>query len=464
MPEKVAAYLRASQDREGLGYSVDRQREDIERLCEGRDWVIAETFVDNDVSATSRKPRPAFNAMMAKVDAGEFNIICARHMDRLLRRLSELETVLERCAATNTSIVTASDGVDTSTDGGRLVARILSSVAQGEVERKAARQRSAVVQAAKQGRWVGGRRPFGYESDGMTVRESEAALIRQAYADVIAGESLLEVARRWTAAGAVTTQGSTVWRHSTVKDILTNPRNCGLRRHRTQEERADIRGNPELGIVGKAEWPPIVDEGTWRAAVRITCDPKRRNRHVGGKGMLTGIARCGECGQTVNRGAARRDKPTYRCPSQKHVSRLLAPVDEWVSEVAIAALSKPGAAQLWATVDVTDLLAEADRLRGRLADLDDDYARMSRDRWRALNDQLQAELTEVEAKLAASTPGAPLGQMVTARDPRAVWETLTVPQRRWIIATIMDVTLLPPGRGVRQFNPETVVCTPKVSK
>jgi site-specific DNA recombinase len=94
MPVKVAAYLRASQDRDGTGYSIDRQREDVQRLCESRGWTITEEFVDNDVSATSRKPRPAFTSMMGKVDAGEFDIICSRHMDRLLRRLAELESVL----------------------------------------------------------------------------------------------------------------------------------------------------------------------------------------------------------------------------------------------------------------------------------------------------------------------------------------------------------------------------------
>ena len=214
--------------------------------------------------------------MMARVDAGEFDVIVARHMDRLLRRLAEFESVLERCQKTKTAIVTAADGVDTSTDGGRLVARILSSVAQGEVERKSARQRSAAVQAAQQGRWVGGRRAFGYEADGVTVREDEAALIKQGYADVLAGESLGEIARRWNAAGFITPQGKP-WSRGAVKDVLTNPRNAGLRRYRPQEDRGRIRQNPELGITGAAQWPAIVDEPTWRAAVRVLCDPARRS-------------------------------------------------------------------------------------------------------------------------------------------------------------------------------------------
>ena len=258
--------------------------------------------------------------MMAGVDAGEFDVIVARHMDRLLRRLAEFESVLERCQKTKTAIVTAADGVDTSTDGGRLVARILSSVAQGEVERKSARQRSAAVQAAKQGRWVGGRRAFGYETDGVTVREDEAALIKQGYADVLAGESLGEIARRWNvdriryrrkaSRGRGRRQGRA--------DQSAQCRACGGTA--PQEDRPAIRQNPELGITGAAEWPAIVDEPTWRAAVRMLCDPDRRSTPHGGKGLLTGVAVCGVCGETVHRGGRR----TCRCAHlsvQKHETR-----------------------------------------------------------------------------------------------------------------------------------------------
>ncbi len=98
--KRVAMYLRQSQDRDGTGYGVDRQREDVERLVNSRGWQVVAEFVDNDVSALSRKPRPQFTEMMQRVDVGEFDVIVARHMDRLLRRLAELEQVLERCKKT----------------------------------------------------------------------------------------------------------------------------------------------------------------------------------------------------------------------------------------------------------------------------------------------------------------------------------------------------------------------------
>ncbi len=460
---RVAAYLRASVDRDGSGLSVERQLEDVRGLCASRGWTITATFTDNDVSASTGKPRPEFVEMMKRVDAGEFDVIAARHMDRLLRRLSELEAVLTRCAATSTAIVTASDGVDTSTDGGRLVARILSSVAQGEVERKGARQRSASLQAAKAGLPHKGRRAFGYENDGVTIREDEAALIRQGYADVIAGESLGAVSRKWTESGIPTTKGKNDWLRLSVKDVLTNPRNCGLRRYRVAEDRADRRRNPTEGIVAEGNWPAIVDEATWRAATRILADPSRWTGGRGEKHLLTGVAHCGVCGLTVVTSGG-RTKPHYRCKSQTHIARKIHPINEWVCEVAIAALSKPGAAQLWSTVDVTALMAQADVLRERLADLDEDYTRMSRDRWRALNEQVQGELAEVEAQLAASTPRSPIGRVATAKNPRKVFESLTIAQQRRIIDTIMDVRIHPPGPGKRKFNSDTVVCTPKVPK
>jgi DNA invertase Pin-like site-specific DNA recombinase len=457
--KRVAVYLRQSQDRDGTGYGVDRQREDVERLVNSRGWQMVAEFVDNDVSALSRKPRPKFTEMMGRVDAGEFDVIAARHMDRLLRRLSELEHVLERCQKTKTVIVTASDGVDTSTDGGRLVARILSSVAQGEVERKGARQRSAALQAAQQGRWVGGRRAFGYEADGVTIREAEAAVIKRGYADVLSGESISEVARRWDAAGFITSQGRK-WHRTAVKDVLTNPRHAGLRRYRQHDERAAIRQNPELGITGAAEWPAIVDEATWRAAVRILCDPGRRRTPLSGKGLLTGVAICGVCDEPVHRGGGnRRGVSTYRCRSGRHVSRKADPVDLCVTEVALGVLTRPDAAELWAAElpDASELMAQADTLRRRRDDLALDYAdgAMTRQQFRTANARILDRLADLEGKIAAAGRSSPLA-IVAADDVRATWQTLSVAQRRAIISALMSPVLHLVGAGSRGFDPDTV--------
>ena len=71
-----------------------------------------------------------------------------------------------------------------------MVADILASVARQEIEQKSDRQVRANIQAAERCKRMGGRRPFGYESDGKTIRESESWAVRQAFDDILAGVSL----------------------------------------------------------------------------------------------------------------------------------------------------------------------------------------------------------------------------------------------------------------------------------
>jgi hypothetical protein len=290
-------------------------------------------------------------------------------------------------------------------------------------------------------------------------------LIKQGYADVLAGESLGEIARRWDAAGHLTSQGKP-WTRYAVKDVLTNPRHAGLRRHRPTEDRAKIRQNPELGIAAAAEWAAIVDEPTWRAAIRVLCDPARRRAPRGGKGLLTGIAVCGVCGQPVHRGGGNQaGVASYRCSSGRHVARRADPVDEYVTEVVIGLLTRPDASDLWAAElpDASELMAEADTLRRRRDDLAVDYAdgAMTREQFRAANTRVLERLGEVEAKIAAAGKSSPLA-IVASDDVRATWGNLSVAQRRNIIAALMTPVLHLVGAGVRNFHPDTVTFREKV--
>lgn len=468
---RVAAYLRQSMDRDGNEYGIERQRKDVETLVAQRGWAIVETFVDNDVSATSRKPRPAFDRMMQLVDEGGVDVIVSRHVDRLLRKLAELESVMERCQAHGVVIVTASDGVDTSTDGGRLVARILASVGQGEVERKSARQKSATVQAAAQGRWIGGRRAFGYEADGVTIRPGEAEAIREGYTMILAGEPVTAVMRAWNDRGLKSTQNKrdgspNTWARGGTRDVLLNPRNAGLRRHRPENSHEAFRQNPEAFIVGRAEWPGVVDEDTWRAAVRILVSPDRRRPAINAQALLTGVGRCGRCAadgidSTMHTGGARRHYRTYRCKTNpSHLARQAEPIEEYVEAVMVERLSRPDALSVFApTVEAVtrDLGAEADTLRRRLNDLAEDYAdgAVTRQQFRTANDRVRSRLGELETEMATAGAADLVAPLVTSGDVAAAWADLTTPRKRNVIDALAVVTMLPLGRGRHRFTPES---------
>jgi site-specific DNA recombinase len=67
---RAAIYCRISLDRAGAGLGVARQQEDCRELAIRLGWPVAEVYVDNDVSAYSGKPRPAWQQLLAQVGSG----------------------------------------------------------------------------------------------------------------------------------------------------------------------------------------------------------------------------------------------------------------------------------------------------------------------------------------------------------------------------------------------------------
>jgi len=167
---RAALYLRQSLDRTGAGAAVDRQRTATTALAESRGWSIVEEYVDNDVSASSGKVRPAYRRMLADAEAHRFDAVLAYHPDRIARRVVDLEDLIVRAQRDGFKIATVTGDLDLSNDMGRLVGRILASVASAEVERKGAGNSSQppkppprVGPRAVVGRW--GTSPTGSRSD-----------------------------------------------------------------------------------------------------------------------------------------------------------------------------------------------------------------------------------------------------------------------------------------------------------
>ena len=77
------------------GQAIDRQREACLALAKSRGWEVVATFTDNDVSASTTKPRPAFEKMLDAAQHGDIDVVIAWHPDRLARKITDLERVVE---------------------------------------------------------------------------------------------------------------------------------------------------------------------------------------------------------------------------------------------------------------------------------------------------------------------------------------------------------------------------------
>jgi site-specific DNA recombinase len=140
-------------DREGAGLGVARQEEeDCRALAQRLEWTVAQVYVDNDTSAYSGKPRPAWERLLADVRAGAVTAVIVWHVDRLTRSPRELEDVIDLADRHGLALATVTGDVDLATPTGRMVARMLGAAARHESEHKAVRQRRQARQAAEAGR------------------------------------------------------------------------------------------------------------------------------------------------------------------------------------------------------------------------------------------------------------------------------------------------------------------------
>lgn len=469
---RAAVYVRISRDLTGEGAGVARQEQDCRAKALSLGWDVEQVFNDNDISAYSGKIRPGYRAMLQAIEDGKIDAVIVWHTDRLYRRITELEQYIAVCEKRNVPTQTVQSGpLDLATPSGRLVARQLGAVAVYESEQKGRRQKAANQQRAEQGRHFGTRRPFGYEADGVTIREAEAQAICDAFDLVLNGGTLREVARRWNSAGLLTPQKGQEWSGTIVSRTLRTARLAGIKTYLGEV----VRGND--GSPVKTEWPPIVDPDTWHAAQAVLSDPGRAlkfgNAYVS-QLLLSGVALCAECGAKIQSGGKRKGRSRLRCSAMGgHVYREAGPIEDYVEAVVLSRLAEPDALELVRPkspeVDVTALRQQANQIHAQSDAMAEAVAdgSITVSQLKSFNERAQARLAAIEASMPTNTQSGAMAKLITARDLGIAWESLSLDARRGVVDALMTVRLVAPKalritgyvfeNGQRKVDPTTVI-------
>lgn len=442
---RAAIYTRISKDPSGLGAGVARQEADCRKFASERGIHVQAVFTDNDTSAYRSTPRPGYQALLRAIAAHEIDAVLVWHTDRLYRRMTDLEGYITVCQPLQVPTLAVQAGpLDLSTPSGRMVARQLGAVAQYESEQKAERQRAANRHRAQQGKHFGTRRCFGYELDGLTLRQAEADAIRDAYRAVLDGTSLASIARTWNALGFRTPQAGNDWNSEVLGRTLKNARLAGFRSYQRSILYRDD-GQPVRG-----EWPAVVDEELWHAVQSILAEPGRRFP-AQARGLLSGIALCSVCGSTVLSGGTRKGRRRYRCRLMGgHVYREAEPIDNLVNDVMLRYLSRPEIQNDLLPPSTRNdayairiLLAEEQkRSDGLVAAFADGV--ITPQQLRAGQERIAARRIELEGQL--PRPASPtLARLAAAASPTDVWEVLDTDERRSVINDLLEIRLKPTG-------------------
>jgi site-specific DNA recombinase len=303
---RCALYVRKSTevDEEQGFNSLEAQRlacEDYVRSRVGENWTaLPEQYTDGGWSGATVK-RPAFQRLLADIQAQKIDCVVVHRVDRLSRSLLDFARLMHFFQEHGVAFVSVTQNFTTADPVGRLTLNLLATFSEFEREMIVARTRDKVAAARRKGRWTGGVPVLGYDVDPrggrIHLNEAEAVRVREIFALYLRERSLTRVVeelgvrgwttKTWIRRDGVLREGSSFDKPSLLR-LLKNPLFVGKVHHR--------------GSLHPGEQPAIVDDITWNDVQTLL----RRNGSVGYEGprtkhhaLLKGLLFCGQCGSAM---------------------------------------------------------------------------------------------------------------------------------------------------------------------
>lgn len=202
----LIGYCRVSSDQQGAsGLGLEAQEAQIRAYCDAHGIVLADLVVEVD-SAISGK-RPVRFSTLERIARGEAGGIIVATQSRISRSVIETADLLEWTNRKQVRLVMLDCSLDTATPTGKMVATILSAVAENEADQISSRTTAAL--AAKRDRGEAITRP--------RVEGQVADYIRQLRSE---GVSIRGIVQRLNDEAVPTVRGGKQWHTSAIQRTL----------------------------------------------------------------------------------------------------------------------------------------------------------------------------------------------------------------------------------------------------
>ncbi|WP_449240577.1 recombinase family protein [Desulfoscipio gibsoniae] len=359
----TAALCRVSLKRQGEKDSIPTQRQLFKQYCKKNNFVLVAEYIEKGVSAykLTSSERDILQDVFADAEAGKFRILLVFKSDRLSRQSFDYPSVLMRLHKAGVLVIAVADApegrkLNVEDQMDKLMRFMEGWQAESESKNTSIRVTHNMLKIASQGRWTGGRPPYGfqlspYKNLSLEINPAEADILRLManYYKEDLGSKLIAV--KLNDDGKRTREGK-LWRDSRVRDVLQNPIIAGLPAYNrtvpgnTPTSRKKIKdfydlnnpniiiprddeGNPkpipEYGIISLEEWLELM-----QIIKANSNNTKRDSRTLNSPALLTGFIKCGYCGRgfisskykakkTKNDKTYTYDRAIYRCITKSRI-------------------------------------------------------------------------------------------------------------------------------------------------
>jgi len=330
--KNVAGYIRVSTAGQVDGESLDNQRNQIKAFVKQKGWNLVEIYADEGKSGAKIEHRTQLQRMIKDGKAGKFEIIVFYKLSRFARNAREYQDLEHDLSQHGVSLSSVKEGIDPTTQTGRLIAGILALFAEWEHETIKEQMYENKMASWKAHKSFNGKPPFGYywdkEAKKLKVNDEEAKIYRRIVSLYVNQRmSYKDITIRFNEEGV---KGkSSRWNSATIGNILKNPayyghyvvnrvvyedshRGAGTKRTKKKKPESEHITFPIPALISKVEWDEIQKIVEFR---------KVRSKWGGeetDKFYLRDVCVCGRCGGKLGHhyGSKRKDGTHpryYRC-------------------------------------------------------------------------------------------------------------------------------------------------------
>jgi DNA invertase Pin-like site-specific DNA recombinase len=219
---KVYGYARVStagQAQDGVSLEMQKQRIEAWSLANGHE--LAAVFVETGSGARSDN-RPQLNLAVAAACKNK-GILVVYSLSRFSRSVKDTLILADQLERSNAHLASLTESLDTSSPVGRMVFKILSTLAEFEREQGAHRTIAALSHLRRANRRISSKIPFGYtladDNTTLVLNAGEQAAIARMVGWRAGGMTLAAIAKSLEAEGVKTREGGR-WFPATVAYIL----------------------------------------------------------------------------------------------------------------------------------------------------------------------------------------------------------------------------------------------------
>lgn len=295
---RAAAYARYSSEKQTEN-SIAYQMEKITEYCQEHDITIVDVYTDEAETGTNTD-RPGFRDMVAAAGRGEFEAVVIYDVTRGSRDVGDWFTFRKTMLMLGVRVIATTQNLGDLTNSNDFLVELLS-VGMGQREVLETRQKSinGVAVRAKQGAFLGGVPPLGYNIVGgsYVVNPVEARTVKTIFAMYGDGESYESILA--AVKGTVGKRGRPLGKNS-LHSMLKNERYIGTyfwnkRRVKLFRKWAGGTLNPNCVRI-EGQIPAIIDESTWeRVQKRMNNNKRNASNKAKRVYLLSGLIECEAC-------------------------------------------------------------------------------------------------------------------------------------------------------------------------